>query len=318
MEKNNFDSIQEQVDSAIRASFVAGTDEQASNGEAGHQEGRHRIHTNSRLNDLLTLSRKAFPYIKSQHNDILCIKDVTVGHINDFLESKAGGCTPSTLRIYAAMLIKIAHCVNHFYNQKLDWETGLVVPKGRMTSSDVRHQAQAVGNEEFKLIMTQLKGVGSKAAIAIELTARFGLRASETAEIRVADIRLDNSGKWGFGQISISEKGGSRVIDIVSDDDRAFVRNAVEGKNPEGLLVGIKQKAVERQLYRAMKSAGIMDRFPSSAMHGIRKLCAQKCWDEFRNEGYSVKEAAALVSKQLGLGFPPDMHLLGRYVANMW
>jgi len=94
MEKNNFDSIQEQVDSAIRASFVAGTDEQASNGEAGHQEGRHRIHTNSRLNDLLTLSRKAFQYIKSQHNDILCIKDVTVGHINDFLESKAGGLHP--------------------------------------------------------------------------------------------------------------------------------------------------------------------------------------------------------------------------------
>ena len=138
MKKNSFGSIKRQAVSAIRASFKSATGKHASKGGTGHQDCSNKLYSYALMAALIDLSRKAFPYIKSQHKDIRCIKDVTVGHINEFLESEAGVCSPADLSTYATMFKKIALCVNHFYQLNLDWEAGLVMPRSRRTTA-MRH-----------------------------------------------------------------------------------------------------------------------------------------------------------------------------------
>jgi len=216
------------------------------------------------------------------------------------------------------MFKKLARCINHFYSLDLDWETGLVIPKSQLTTKDDRRRTKTMSKDDFDSIMDKAKASGSKAAIAFELAARFGLRPAEAARIKAGDIHLEHSGKRGFGQISFTEMGRTRNIAIMTDDDRDFAQDVTEGKNPEDLLVGIKPEAIDKRLNRAMQSLYIRDKYPNVGMHSIRRLYAQKCWDEYRNEGYSVKETIVLVNKQLGLGDTRNRQLLSCYVDNMW
>ena len=114
------------------------------------------------------------------------------------------------------------------------------------------------------------------------------------------------------------EKGGrKRTIDIRTADDREFLENLAKGKPPGTPLVGIRTDAINKALNRAMKELGMKSKYPNTSVHGLRKLYAQRCWDDNRKNGMSYKDNVAYLNLQLGHSASRGLQVLSIYVERM-
>ena len=317
--KHSTNSLWHQVGSSIRACFSENLDKHSMKSETGRVEDTHHIFSYQQRSDLLDLSDQAFRFVKTHHPEIRYVRDISVEHVNEFLASKAEVCSTATLRQYGTKIRKISRCINYFFGIDTHWEKGLLIPESLKTTSGERQRTQQMSHDDFELIRVKSISSKSRAPIALELSARFGLRVEETAKIKAENIHLDGAGIWGFGQISITGKGGRpRTTDIKSEEDHDFVKRLVDGKGPDERLVNIKKDSVNRFLSRVMAELGIKEKYPVTGVHAIRKMYAQACWDKYRAEGFSVKESIRYVNTQLGHNETRDRQLLSIYVANMW
>ena len=317
--KHSTNSLWHQADSSIRACFSENLDKHSLKSSSGYLADTYHVFSYAQRRDLLDLSSQALRYIKTHYPEIRFVKDVKVIHLNEFLKSKASTCSTETLKQYGTRLRKISRCVNHFYRVDTDWSNSLKIPESLITTEGERQRKQQLTREDFDLIIKRSASSDSKATIAFELSARFGLRVEGAAIIKAGNVHLDREGQWGFGQVFIREKGARpRDIDIMSAGDRDFIKNLATDKKANELLVGIKKNSINKQLTRIMTELGIKGKYPKTATHSIRKLYAQTCWDKCRTEGFSVREAIRYVNTQLGHNETRDRQLLSIYVANMW
>ena len=212
MSKNNTKSLQNQAVSAILGCFRPGIDKHSLKTPTGKLEDTYHVFSYAQRKALRDLANQAFRYVKAQHPDIRLIKDVTVDNINEFLESKVSSCSTETLKQYASKFRKMARCINRVYRVSVNWDEGLVVPKSLITPNGERQRTQQMAKDDYKAIMDRANASRSKATVAFQLTARFGLRVEGNAKIKAKNVHLDRAGKWGFGQVSIREKGGKLII----------------------------------------------------------------------------------------------------------
>lgn len=316
-------NLRHQAKNAVRVSFSPGMDKHAmkvksENGNLSLPE-THHIFSVSQRKVLMETASQAMNYVQEHHPDIKWVRDVKVEHLNEFLATKTD-CTTASISDYASRIRKLERCINHCYGLKLDWHTGLIVPKSVKTPKDERVRTQQMEREDYEKILDYATKPGktSLAPTAWELSARYGLRVEGASKIRVSNVHLERPGKWGFGQIDIVEKGKRhRDIDIMSADDRNYIAALIDGKSPNNLLVGVGKDAINKALNRTMKALNLKEKYPETGEHSLRKLYAQTCWDHCRKAGMTKKEAIRYVNQQLGHGQDRDSRLLALYVRNM-
>jgi len=250
------------------------------------------------------------------------IEDIPVQMWNAFLEAKAERVGPTTLNYYASHIRTWEKIINAaFESSEVKWSKELMVPHRLNTGEQELQRIQQMQREDFALIQEYIREskTQSQGAIAVELSARLGLRVEGTARIKVQNVHLDVKGYWDFGTVDIKEKGGRRrIIDIKTEDDRQFLARLIAGKVPDENLVPIKKDSVNKFLYRAMTKLGLKEKYPATSIHSIRKMYAQETWDNCRNRGYTWDKALRYVNRQLGHGEERNKQLLGVYVKDMW
>jgi len=249
------------------------------------------------------------------------VKDITVEAWNAFLEAKATLIGPVTLKNYASRVRTWEKIINAAFGARLAWSEGLLVPHRLSAEETELQRVQQMQREDFQLIQAYIREnkIRSQGAIAIELSARFGLRVEGTARIKARNVHLDEKGYWGFGTIDITEKGNRRrIIDIKNASDRKYIAGLITGKLPEEHLVPIKKDSVNKFLYRVMIKIGLKEKYPETSIHSIRKMYAQETWDNCRKQGYTWEQALRYVNRQLGHGEERNKQLLGVYVKEMW
>lgn len=283
-------------------------------------ENTWRIFSYAQKDALIDLASPAMRFTKQNHPEIRLVRDVTVEHWNEFLQLKAKSCSTATLKQYCTKIRKLERCVNHHYGVHVNWSTKLRAPASEKTPDGSRLRIQQMTNEDFEALINWAKRPEAKsvAFIGWELSARFGYRVSGAARARVKDINLENTGKFGFGQIHIIEKGARhRDVDIRSKEDREFIEEIIADRHPDDKLVGITADSIDRHLYRAMDVLRMKDRYPVTAEHSIRKLYAQSLWYQCRAAGMTRKECIGYCNEQLGHNRTRDVQLLNLYVHDM-
>ena len=321
MGKGKVQSLRHQGKSAVYGCFKPGmskhSDMIATKSGGRFLELTHKIYSFKNRNALLNIVNQGMPFIKERYPHIRFVRDIPVGAWSEFLESKEATCSTATINGYATRIRKLARCISHHFNCSVDWTKGLTVPTSEITPDGRRLRDKQIELEDYLSCMAYATrpGTSSKAPIAWELSARFGPRVSGASKATVSDVYLGDEGMFGLGQLHVNEKGGrDRMIDVRTLEDREFLENLVRGKTPDTLLVGITAGAVNKALNRTMEALGMKDKYPETRVHGLRKLYAQRCWDDNRRNGMSYKDNVAYVNLQLGHSATRDTKVLRVYV----
>jgi integrase len=262
-------------------------------------------------------------YMNEHHNDIKYFGKIRVKHWNEFLEMKAGTCSTKTLGLYVSHIKKLEMCIEQHWELKhpLNWTKGLIKPDSMKTPTGELLRVQQMTRGDFNKIIehTHRAGTWSKAPIAFELSARFGLRVAECASICAKNIYLDEPGKWGHGYVDIWGKGKRyRKIDIKTQDDREYITKAITSLSPDDKIVGISDDQINIHLRRACKELKVKAKYPVTGIHSIRKLYSQETFRFVQAEkGMTEQEAVRYVNAQLGHSEERDTDLLAVYVKDV-
>ena len=274
------------------------------------------VFSDNHKHGLKSFSSQMARFMRENYPAIKLASKIRARHWNELFEIKAVVCSTKTLELYRSYVKKLEICVEKHFKLKypLNWTKGLILPESIKTPSGELLRVQQMSRRDYAKIMgyAQRAGAWSRAPVAWELSARFGLRVAEAADIRADNVHLDECGKWGRGYIDIWGKGKRyRKIDIRTKEDRDYIIKTTVNKNPETKIVGLKKDAINAQLERVMKTLKLKSKYPVTGVHSIRKLYSQETFRWVQQEKkMTEKEAAKYVNNQLGHSEERDEDLL--------
>lgn len=174
----------------------------------------------------------------------------------------------------------------------------------------------AIPNDVFDSIVEKVRDVDQGAAIAMELSRHLGLRTEETIQSAKSlktwqKAILSNQGKL---RVVFGTKGGRpRDTTIINRDALLLVvNNAIKIVDENrGKLIDKPELHLAIERYRnVVRDAGLVGKY---APHSLRYAYSQDATKLHKEQGFSKKEAEALVSMDLGHG---DGR--GHYVARVY
>lgn len=301
-----------QFKNAIDQSFSGGGFDKHSLKNDGAKPGDH-VYSYSERENLIKTSHQVGDFIKENYSNVKYVKDIKSEMIQEFLNSKSYACSNSTLGQYRSRINTLQTVINNIYHVKSDFTKDLITPVAVSKTEKLRNIA--MDTQDLQKILQRAKNMDSKsqASIAIEFAGRFGLRVSECCKLRTIDINLDKM------ELSIigSKGGRSRVIPIKSRDVE-FLKKIITGKGKWDRICKIKEDSVNKYLVRAEEALGIRGKYRQACtgIHCIRKMVAQRIFDEFRAKDFSRKDALNETSQYLGHGKNRD-ELMKEYVLNI-
>jgi len=326
MARGKVRNLVHQIESAIYSRYKPGVDKDSLmiKGKKGGKhlpEGIDIVFCIKSRNAYLDVGRMAMRYIMEHYPDIRYVKDVPVDAVNEFLVSKAPNNSTAALIGYASKMRSNGRFVNKFFRTaNVDLiDKRVIVPKSGKTTKNERLWDMQIEREDYErcLAYATRPGTRRRAHIGWELSVRFGPRASGCGSVKVSDVRLDLKGRFGFGRIRFCEKGKRlRLVAVRTEDDRKLLEDLSRGRDPDELLVGITDDAINKALNRTLKALGLKSKYPYTSIHGLRKLFAGRCWDANRAE-LSYMENVMDVNKQLGHGVLRNVKLLRVYVPHL-
>lgn len=164
---------------------------------------------------------------------------------------------------------------------------------------------------DFKKLESSFSNSNSSAKVAIQLTARAGLRVSECVKLQGRDIDL-NKGVI----IVIDGKGGRDREVTIRLEDKQFWTDLKAQYNDYERLCPVKEDSINKAISREMEKLELKDKYEDTSIHAIRKMYAQEQFDRYRDEGMEIREALGAVSVDLGHG-ANRIELMKEYVLNI-
>lgn len=289
---------------AINNSFKEGMDKHSLKRNGGL--GTSKIFSYADRKNMLDVASNFANYMKENYSSIKKVKDVKGEHIQAFLNSKAKNCSKKTLEQYASKFKKLEKCVNNTYNTNVLYSE-FTVPNSK---ENTKLRNTAMSHEDFEKLENALRNSRSSAKIAIQLSAKLGLRASECAKAQGRDIDIEN---WFF-HIADSKGGRSRDISI-REQDRAYFKDLKGNYEDMERLCPVQPNSLNKSINRAMNKIGLKG-YDDTSLHAIRKMYAQDMFDYYRELGNSIEESWGKVSLALGHG-KDRIDLLNTYVLNV-
>ena len=131
----------------------------------------------------------------------------------------------------------------------------------------------------------------SSAKIAIQLTARTGLRVSECTKLQGRDINLKDN------VIHVEDGKGGRNRDVpIRAEDRNYFADLKANIGDMERVCPVRSDSINKAIDRAMKGEGIRNKYADTSIHCIRKMYAQKEYDMYDKE---LNDIYALLKKEL-------------------
>lgn len=298
-------NIKQQFLYAINNSFKEGMDKHSLK-KAGIKNSE-KIYSYADRKNLIDTACNFSNWLKENNPEIKQVKDIKNVHIQKFLNQKANNCSNETLKQYGSKFNKLEKCVNSTYNIKADYK-GFSIP---ISAENTKIRNTSMSHSDFSKLENAFKGSNSFGAVAIQLSARCGLRVSECVKLQARDIDISNN------CLHIIDAKGGRDRDVpIRLEDKDYFINLKNSTPDMQRVCPVQKDSINKSVERAMQKAGIKDSYTDTSIHCIRKMYAQDTFDSFRASGMSIQESLDSTSKLLGHGEKRN-NLMKQYVLNI-
>lgn len=172
-----------QMTSSIDNGFKPGRDKHSDKKQ--NRECDYKIYSYASRNEMIDFAHRFSDFIKTYYPEIRQVKNITVEHINAYLQSKTK-VTQQTIQHEVSCINKLQLCCNKKFGINVDWKTGRIVPK-----VEIKQKRDIVFTDEqikkIKEYFLTKRDCYSKTAFF--LGERFALRASEIIKLQVQIIK---------------------------------------------------------------------------------------------------------------------------------
>lgn len=289
-------------------------------GHSKRSEGTsYSVHSFARADELKSTGRDFGRWMKSAHPEIKLLRNVTSDHISEWLSQK-NGLSRSTIDEYISRFNKLENIANNQFGG-CSFSDGIIAPAP--ARDYIRDKAMTPEHISMLRQSFDARDARTDARIALEVTARTGLRAHEVANLQGSQIDLQR------GVLARVERKGGKIQDVpIRDKDRAYFAAlkflAGDGRVCPHVSRGHKGGvSLDTALRREMKRLGIDREYENTSLHAVRKAYTLERMreltgrDERLNPLTNADEKAAwqIVQKELGHGEAFRMELYKTYTA---
>ena len=276
--------------------------------KSGQRDGT-RVFSYADRKNLIDVSSNFANFMRKSHPEVKQVRQIKSSHVQSFLNEKAKNCSTKTIQQYQSKFSKLEKLINSTYrSSKTSFSKGIIVPQGKE-----KQRSLEMKRNHYNKLITNISHSRSQAVPAIQLAGRFGLRVSETVNLKGKDIQLAKNTL----HIHESKGGRSRDILITKEADRAFLEALKSQYGDNQRIVPIKEDSVNRFLQRELGKIGLGQyQAHGTGIHAIRKMYAQERYDEFRQKGLSIQTSLDKTSELLGHGDNRN-ELMREYVLNI-
>lgn len=298
-------NLKHQFIHAVEDNFNESMDKHSMKNNGVRNDGK--VFSYSDRKNLIDVSCNFANFMKENYKDIKQVKEIRAEHIQSFLNYKAEECSNATLKQYEAKFNKLEKIVNKTYNINVNYK-GYTLP---LSKENTKIRDSSMSKDDFMKLEKAFNSSKSSAKIAIQLTARTGLRVSECTKLQGRDINLKDN------VIHVEDGKGGRNRDVpIRAEDRNYFADLKANIGDMERVCPVRSDSINKAIDRAMKGEGIRNKYADTSIHCIRKMYAQKEYDRFRSEGMEIRQALQEVSKLLGHG-EDRMELMREYVLNI-
>jgi len=299
-------NLKHQFIHAIEDNFNEGMDKHSMKANGVRNDGK--IFSYSDRSNLIDLACNFSNFMKENYKDIRQVKEVRADHIQSFLNQKSNECSNATLKQYQSKFNKLEKVVNNTYSINVKYK-GYQLP---LSEENTKIRNTSMSPDDFKKLENVFANSKSYGKIAIQLTARCGLRVSEVTKLQGRDIRISDN------VIHIEDGKGGRNRDIpIREEDKEYFANLKANIGDMERVCPVRSDSINKAIDRAMKGKGIRNKYNATNIHSIRKMYAQREFNRYRiNEGMDIKQALRAVSALLGHG-DDRLELMKQYVLDI-
>lgn len=304
-------SLAQQLKHAVGASRTPGTSKHAYRQTHGGRTDE-RIYTRQRAESLERTAARFGAYAQAQ--GVRWARDLAPEQAQAYLEHCIAEYSWSarTAELERCNLAKLGECIEAQYGAHVDLHAELPVHIAAAAGDplqSIRHGV-TMTREHLDLVRDTLER--SQARVAVELSARCGLRADEAAHLQAVQIDTEH---WQL-HLTHCKNGRWRDVPIRSADQPYFanLRQDLDRRGIAYACAGVSTKALEDSLRAAMQRAGIKDLYPRSGYHSLRRLYAQERYAEERAAGLPDRDAWCIVQAELGHGSEFRSELYNNYL----
>lgn len=303
-------SIKHQLFHAINSNFKEGQDKHAMK-RAGY-ERQSTIFSYSDRKNLIDTAAGFANWLKGQPDPPRRLYEITPQHIQAYLNANAKGWTAATLKTRLSHLHKLEVLARATYpNSAIRFTEGVALP----AAASAPKRTVQVAEGDYQRLLDYAAQSKSKARHAVFLAGECGLRVGECAKLKGSDIMVQPDGTVAVRVVDSKGKR-SRTITL-NNPDTASRLAEIRREAGEGRVCAVKSESLNTYLRRAFHALGMTEYAQhKTGFHALRKLAAQRHYDECRNAGLAVKEALSETSVFLGHGRNRD-ELMRHYVLDI-
>lgn len=290
---------------AINDNFKEGMDKHSMKSDGIRNDGK--IFSYADRKNLIDTASNFANYMRENYKDIKLVKDVRAEHIQNFLNLKSKNCSNATLLQYQSKFNKLEKIINNTYKIKANFK-GYTLPLAA-ENTKIRNTSMSV--EDFKKLESAFNNSKSYGKVAIQLTARVGLRVSECAKLQGRDINISKN----IVHVEDGKGGRNRDIPIRAEDRNYFVDLKAKISDFERVCP-VRSDSINKSIERKMEGLGLKIKYSDTSIHCIRKMYAQKEYNRCRAEGKDIIKSLQEVSILLGHG-KERLELMRQYVLDI-
>lgn len=235
----------------------------------------------SQRKNLIDLSSNFSNWMKTTHNEIKQVKDVTPQHVQEFLNSKRMECSQATLEQYQSQFNKLENLVNSTYKTNVNYHTSKILST---KNGGGKLRTDMLSTSDYNKLM---QSTNKNFTNALSLSQNFGLRASECSKLKGSDFKTDG--------LHIVDSKGKRSR-IIPYETRNQMKLKEKFENMQRIC-SCKTASLQQAFNREKKKNNINS---ASDFHASRKAYATERFENYRKQGLSVQQSLNKVSSNLG------------------
>lgn len=226
-------------------------------------------------------------FMKEEYPEIKKLADIETKHVQSFLDSKAETCTHNTLVTYHGGMRKLEKLINKTYKSaELDYGDKITVPRSERIADDNRGVGAQISREDYNKILDVAKESTCQSAYAVRLQEHLCIRVAEITTLDRDKVHFNSD---GTSTINITNtKGGRSMSRELDEEGTNLVKEILDKKFDDNKLFDIRSSSVNDYL-RDTEDKLEIDRH---SFHDIRRTLAQEYYDNLREQGYSIEDAA--------------------------
>lgn len=284
-------NLRGQLNWAINSNFREGIDKDSYKKENGHSSAVLVFGYTSRKN-LLDFSKNLSNWVKENHPECNRYEKLTPEICQDFLNDKAKTCRQTTLDTYAYNLNKLEILGNKTHDVDLKYSEEIVTPLSLSKEESARGVQAQIPRADYDRILDRARESESQSAYAVRLQEYLCVRVEEVVHIKLENIDYEN------GTVLLHCKHGKDLVRQLNDESSSLLKEIESKGFGEERLFTVEGDSVNKWIRETEDLLGL-DRH---SFHDIRRTLAQEFYDDLRENGMSIKEAANTTSEFLNHG----------------